>query len=244
MRCSTAGLALPIILLFCSAPSAAQDEELLAASLQADPPAPSDEIIVTGTRASTLDLPRLLKAQKAFLDGRAAFAPTASLFFRLRAAPDVELNGMTLTLRNGDAEIAVPIDSEQRFSLPELPAGRCELVHNRGAARIAVRALVLSAGASEDERPLGDLRLQCRAGWELAKGDYPFIARAGFGAVGGCSRTRIAFFFRTPQSIATATLSAGDRIEELPLRPDRSAFRAPLGTRDWPNDAVIRVSYR
>lgn len=207
-------------------------------------PAPSDEIVVTGARESTLDLPRLLKAEAAFRAGRAEFAPTSSLWFQLRAGPDVALDGMTLELRRGDTRIAVPVDGDRRFTLPALPGGKWELVHNRGKARIAVRALVISAGAREEERPLGDLRLQCRAGWELAKADFGFLARAGFGALGGCSSTRFAFFFRTTRPIDSATLSDGARTETLKLQGDRKAFRAPLGAKEWPNSAVVRVGYQ
>lgn len=210
--------------------------------LQQEQPA-SDEIVVTGVRVSTLDLPRLLKAQDVFRAGRATFAPTSSLYFQLRPAAGVALAGMTLALVSGDQRIPVPIDAESRFTLPALPAGRWELVHNRGAGRIAVRALVISAGATETNRPLGDLRLQCRAGWELAKAKYSFIARGGFSVMGGCSSTNFAFFFRTPQAIRDATLSAGAKMVELPVLADRSAYRAPLGDKALPNTAMIHVRY-
>ena len=203
----------------------------------------SDEIVVTGVRVSTLDLPRLRKAQDAFRAGRAAFAPTSTLYFQLRPAAGVALAGMTLALVRGDQRIVVPIDAESRFTLPDIPAGRWELEHNRGAGRIAVRALVMSAGATETERPLGDLRLQCRAGWELAKAGYSFIARSGFSVLGGCSSTKFAFAFRTPRIIRSATLSTGAKVTELPLLPDRMAVRAPLGDKALPNNAMVRVRY-
>ncbi len=193
----------------------------------ADDRTPSDEIVVTGMRESTLDLPRLLTAQGAFRTGRAAFAPTSSLYFQLRPAPGVALAGMTLFLRGGDRQAAVAIDAEGRFVLPDVPLGKWELVHNRGAGRIAVRALVISAGATEADRPLGDLRLQCRAGWELAKVDYSLIVRAGFSAAGGCSSSKFAFYFRTPRPIAVAVLEDRAGKQDLPLRADRSAYQAP-----------------
>lgn len=209
----------------------------------ADDHAPSDEVVVTGVRESTLDLPRLLKAEKAFQVGQAAFAPTSSLYFQLRPAPGVALAGMTLFLRSGDRQVAVPIDVGGRFVLPDLPAGKWELVHNRGAGRIAVRVLVLSAGASETDRPLGDLRLQCRAGWELYKARYSFLGRGGFEAMGGCSSSRFAFFFLAPQRIGTAVIEDETGRRDLPVRPDRSAYRAPLGDKAVPNGAMVHVRY-
>ena len=207
-----------------------------------EPPA-SDEIVVTGTRVSTLDLPRLLKAQAAFEAGRAKYAPTSALYFQLRPAAGVAVEGMTLALVKGDQDMIVPIDAENRFTLPRLPAGRWELVHNRGAGRIAVRALVISAGTSEADRPLGDLRLQCRAGWELAKAKFSFIERGGFSAMGGCNSGKFAFYFRTPRAIQSATLTSGAATSDLPVMADRSAYRAPLGDKALPNDARIRVRY-
>lgn len=206
-------------------------------------PAPSDEIVVTGVRESTLDLPRLLKAQNAFRVGRATFAPTSSLYFQLRPAPGVALVGMTLFLRSGDRQATVPIDAEGRFVLPDVPSGKWELVHNRGAGRIAVRALVISAAATEADRPLGDLRLQCRAGWELAKANYSFVARGGFSAMGGCSSSKFAFYFHTSRPIAVAVLGDGASKQDLPVRPDHSAYRAPLGDKAKPNGTMVHIRY-
>lgn len=209
----------------------------------AEDPATSDEIVVTGVRESTLDLPRLLKAQDAFRDGRAAFAPTSFLYFQLRPAPGVALAGMTLFLRSGDRQVTVPIDAEGRFALPDVRQGKRELVHNRGAGRIAVRALVISAGATEADRPLGDLRLQCRAGWELAKANYSFVARGGFSAMGGCSSSKFAFYFHTPRPIAVAVLGGEAGKQNLPVRANRSAYRAPLGDKAKPNGTMVHIRY-
>lgn len=203
----------------------------------------TDEIVVTGRREGTLDLPRLLKAQEAFRDGRHVFAPTSTLYFQFRASSDASLEGMRLELRSNLGRVPVPIDAAGRFVLPDLPAGDWELVHDRSKARIAVRALVISAGATETDRPLGDLRLQCRAGWELAKADRSFIARNGFNAMGGCSSSKFAFWFRTPRTIGSVVLDSGAQSRDLPLRPDRSGFRAPLGERSIPNAAMVHVRY-
>lgn len=201
----------------------------------------SDEIVVTGVLESTLDLPRLLKAREAFLGGRATFAPTSSLFFQLRTAAGVQLAGITLAMRSGDQRIAVPIDAEGRFTIVDIPPGHWELVHNRGAGRIAVRALVISAGATEMDRPLGDLRLQCRVGWELAKANYSFIARSGFSAMGACSSSKMAFSFHAPQAIQAVTLSNGDNVRGLLVQPGQRAYRAPLGDKVLPNTAMVHV---
>ena len=219
---------------FASGPMSAQD----AASGET-----TDEIVVTGTRTSTLDLQRLLKAQGIFRSGRSVFAPTSVLLFQLKPGEGIPLAGMTLELQDGREIIPVAIDGEGRFSLPDLPKGRWELVHNRGRGRMAVRALVLSAGANEADRPLGDLRLQCRVGWELKKSGYSFLARGGFDALGGCASNGIAFYFITPQPVAGATIKGKDGTQNLPIRADRKAYRAPLGDKAFSNEARVRISY-
>lgn len=214
-----------------------------AAQAQQSDQTTSDEVVVTGKRESALDLARLLKAREAFEAGRAAFAPTSSLYYQIRPASGVPLAGIALTLRRGDQRVAVPIDAEGRFTIPHLPQGGWTLLHNRGAGRIAVRALVISIGATESDRPLGDLRLQCRVGWELKKADYSLIARSGFGAMGGCSSSRFAFYFHVTRTIRTVSLNDGAKVRELPVTSTRSGYRAPLGDRSIPNTAMIHVRY-
>ena len=208
-----------------------------------DPPTPSDEIVVNGSRVSTLDLKRLLKAQAVFRNGRAAFAPASTLLFQLKPAAGVPLAGMTLQLRGAHETIPVAIDGEGRFSLPELPEGRWELVHNRGARRIAVRALVLSAGASEADRPLGDLRLQCRVGWELKKASYSLLARGGFTAAGGCASTHIRFSYTTPRPVASATITYNGEMRKLMIRADGGTYDAPLADGALSNGARIHLNF-
>lgn len=210
---------------------------------QVFPQTASDEVVVTGVRESTLDLSRLREAQAVFRTGRAAFAPTSSLFFQLRPSAETALEGMRLVLRAGDREMPVPIDADDRFVLPDLPAGHWEMLHNRGAGRIAVRALVISAGETEADRPLGDLRLQCRVGWELVKANRSIIARSGFSAMGGCSSSKFAFYFHAPRPILSARVEVGSALWDMPVQSDRLAFRAPLGDKALQNSAKVHIRY-
>jgi hypothetical protein len=200
-----------------------------------------DEVVVTGVRGSELDLDRLRRAQAVFVRERPTFAPTATLLFRLRAVDGTPVTGLTLTLRDGGRSLAVPVDADGRFALPDLPPGQWTLVHNRSAGRLAVRPLVLSAGASEADRPLGDFRLQCRVGWELRKSDFSAFARAAFGALGGCASRRIGFYFPTPRPVARATLVNGAEVRSLSVRKDRRSVRVPLNERDLPGSARVLI---
>ena len=214
------------------------------ASAQGATPAPTaEDVVVTGVREGTIDLKRLLNARSVFNEGRTVFAPGSSLTFQLRRTGGLAIEGMTLTLREGERAIPVPIDEQGRFALPDPSRGTWELVHNRGKARVAVRALVLSPGATVSDRPLGDLRLQCRVSWELLKPTFSIFARTGFGALGGCSSSRFAFYFNAPRPIAAATVRIGPESLALPLGADRASFRAPLSDRALPNAARVQVRY-
>jgi hypothetical protein len=228
-------LALVLIAGASALPARAQEPEAVAAS---------DEIVVTGVRLSELDLSRLRRAQLAFAKHRAAYAPASSLLFQLRPAAGVALDGLTLTLEGAGRSTPIAIDAGGRFALPELPAGDWRLLHNRGKGRIAVRALVFSPGASEADRPLGDLRLQCRVGWELKRSEYSFVKRSAFGVAGGCDSTRIAFFFVAPAPLEAATVAAAGGPRDLPVRADRSAYRAPLGDKALANAARVQLRLR
>lgn len=207
------------------------------------PEADSGEIVVNGVRESTLDLKRLRAADAAYRAGRAQFAPESRFVFELRPKDGLKLEGTTLTLRSGATQLPVALDARGRFSLPDLPAGKWELVHNRGKGRIAVRPLVFSPGATEEDRPLGDLRLQCRAAWEIIKGEVSFVARSLFATAGGCSSSRIQFMFGTLRPIESATVTTAGRTTPLKLHPDHKRFAAPLADKNLPNSARIHITH-
>lgn len=207
---------------------------------EAPPMAAADEIVVTGSREGTLDLKRLLDASSAFKAGRATFAPHSVLKFQLRPASRLLVKETRLVLRGeDDRSLEVAIDEDGRFTLPDLPSGRWELVHNLGKQPISVRPLVLSPGSTEFDRPLGDLRLQCRVSWQVRKNGYSFFSRAGFGALGGCSSTRFAFVTTTPRPITAAHALTGGRTLALTVTANRVGYQAPLGDKSLPNGTRI-----
>lgn len=167
------------------------------------------------------------------------------LLFQLRFPAGTPVAGTALRLMGDDAAIIpVPMDADGRFALPDIPPGRWQLVHNRGRLAVTVRALVFFTGASEANRPLGDLRLQCRVGWELRKSGLWFVARTGFDALGGCGSSRMAFYFLAPRPIAAASLAHRGAAMPLVLRDDRGEYRAPLGDRAFANTDQVTVSFQ
>lgn len=168
--------------------------------------APSENIVVTGVREGTVALDLILAAQRAFDAGRATFAPQGVLHFRLSAEG---CGPVRLTLRQGETSIPVALDEQGRFTLPALPAGEWELVHDRGRTPMNVRVMVYSPGTTETDRRLGDLRLQCRAGREVIKAGQSFMTRTAFGALGGCGSTKIAFYTTPSRPAASAEAVEG-----------------------------------
>lgn len=214
-----------------------------ALSQDATPVPAADEIVVTGSREGTLDLKRLLNAVSAFKADRATFAPESVLKFQLRPESGYPVKGMKLALRtDDDRSVTVDIDEDGRFALPDQISDRWELVHNLGKRAVSVRPLVLSPGSTEFDRPLGDLRLQCRVSWEIRKKAYSFISRAGFGALGGCSSTRFAFVTTTPRPITAARAMTVGHVLDLPIAANRAGYQAPLGDKRLPNSTRIRAT--
>ena len=211
-----------------------------------DPPSTvgSDDIVVTGVRDSTIDLKRLLKAEAVFRAGRPTYAPSGTLRFQLRPTDGLVVEGIKLTLRRGDESISLPVDAEGRFTLPPMSLSGWELYHNRGKRSVFIRALVLSPGTDESNRLLGDLRLQCRVGWELTKEKFAFFVRSAFAVAGGCSSSRIAFYNVVLRPVAGARISDGVKNDTLPIGRNQSSYRAPLADRKWSNSARVQLAYR
>lgn len=217
-------------------PSAAQP-----APAAAEDPAPaSDEIVVTAPNdLFAVPVSKLLKAVAAFDKDRARLAPQGLLWFELSPRDPARWDGLAATLTDGATTIPVALDRNGRFQLPALPPGDWMLRANRRGSSLAFRALVRTPGFDGDRRRLGDIRLHCRVNWAVQSDRYSFVQRAGFGMIGGCDSTRIAFFFRERRSIAAAAL----RGKALPIGKDGHSFYAPIGMKALGNDEIIELSF-
>lgn len=131
------------------------------ASAQAPPSAAAgiedgEDIVVVGQNGEPyrLTADALRDAMQAFRRGRATFAPDARLLFAV-ASTGRSRDTLALALRRTKRErdgrwptIALPIDAQGRFSIPDtVPLdGSWELSANRARGRISIRPLVLSPG--------------------------------------------------------------------------------------------------
>lgn len=201
----------------------------------------SDEIVVTAPNdLFAVPVSKLLKAVNAFGKDHARLAPQGLLWFELSPRDPAKWDGLAATLTNGATTIPVALDRNGRFQLPPLPAGDWTLRANRRGSSLAFRALVRTPGFDDDRRRLGDMRLHCRVNWAVQSDRFSFVQRAGFGMIGGCDTSRIAFFFRERRSIAAAAL----RGKPLPIGKEGHSFYAPIGMKALGNDEIIGLTFR
>ncbi len=201
----------------------------------------ADEIVVTApTEQFAVPVKKLFKAVEAFDKDRARLAPQGILWFELSPRDPGKWEGLAATLSNGTTTIPVPLDPNGRFRLPPLPPGDWTLHANRKGSSLAFRALVRTPGFDGDQRRLGDMRLHCRVNWAVQSDRYSIFQRAGFGMIGGCDTTRIAFFFRERRTIAGASLQG----KALPIGNEGHSFYAPVGTKMLGNDEIIHLTFR
>ncbi len=120
---------------------------------------------VPGTREEKT-LAQLLRARDAF-DRHRALAPAATLGFRLYPRlGTADFARLRLTLVRGDERTPVALDDHQRFVLdPAWPSADTDAVlqTNLPDGAVAWKVDVRSPGVPDDERRLGDLRLECEA---------------------------------------------------------------------------------
>jgi len=211
----------------------------------APPPAPSDEIVVTALKGMwSLEGKRIRAAQAAFAAGQPRYAPGSRLLFQILPKGGRSLDGLTLTLRNGDDILPVEPDGEHRFALPPLDSDGWRLTANRTPAEMGVRIWVLSPGTGETDRRVGDLRLHCRVGWALIQDRFNFIQRGLFNAVGGCDSSRIMIYMGTTRPLASASVTAPDG-KSRPLDVDKGLrYRMPIADKDLPDGARVRLTFR
>lgn len=216
------------------------------AQAASDPPQ-GDEIVVTGTwKPMSLNAKELARAVKAHGKLRGAYAPQSQLFFQLLHGPGGRnLDGLTLSFRSKRGSVPVLLDANRRFTLPALPGKGWKLVANRRSGSFGIMPLVLSPGTAEDDRLLGDLRLQCQVLWEMGKPDLSILMRATASALGGfCKGPVLPFFVWSDRLIGSASVSNRGLSRSVYITQDRHAYRPPLNDKTLPHTSRVRVQYK
>lgn len=215
---------------------------MLAAFAVAAPVIADDEIIVVAP--CRLTARQLHPALKAYRAGRAARAPGSILYFE--ADPAARREGLAVSaLRVRDRGVVTPIsaDAAGRFLLP-VPAGDdWEITGPCRDGALPISPLVVSPGTNAADRRLGDMRLQCEVGWQIARQAIAAAPGMFKPLVGGCKSSATAIYAGSFRPIAHARVSAGAVTRPVPVSADRLRYSVPLGDRRLPDDARVRFQF-
>ena len=116
---------------------------------------------------------------------------------------------------------------------------------NQKKGRFSAVAEIRTPGLPPNVRRLGDLRLECRVMVAIARDGLNFVTRAAVNALmlgsDWCGRKDMNLSFPVDRALASARLSHAGRSMNLDLHG--KSYMAPVGKRDWPDDALIELAY-
>ncbi len=209
-------------------------------------------------------------------DQHHALAPHATLRFKLLPRlEDTKMDGIALKIVGETMSLPVTVAADRSFALERnatLLKEDASVMPNRKAASMTWRADIRSPGVPPGARRLGDLRLECRVGFEagLVSQGMPVlgtVARLLTSALSEpCTNPSATYFFFADRALFNVTLVHGNRRESLPASRlfsgatkhrvnkanlkyydsqvllDRTYF-APLGDLSWPDDTLLEFEY-
>lgn len=209
----------------------------------ADAPSGQDEIVVTAPCA--LAARQLRPALGVFRRGRATRAPDSVLFFE--TDPAARRDGATvaaLRFRAGARAARVAADAQGRFVLPASLPDDWQVTGPCHDGVLAISPLVMSPGTNEADRRLGDLRLQCDVGWEIAKQAIAAAAGAFTRVTGECKSSLGAIHAAGARPIDAAAVIAGAATRPVRVSADGLRYSVPLGDKRLPDAARVRFRFR
>jgi hypothetical protein len=157
----------------------------------------------------------------------------------------------TARLAGDEFTLALPVGADALFDVPRSQQAwdtNAELVLSRKRSEVRVWPYVRTPGLADNQRRLGDLRLECQVLISIVKKEVPFWGVAMINTVlltgDWCS------FFKdgdrtwsvdVDAPLASAVLREGERT--LPLRVKGRKFDLPLSDATWSNDAVVDLAF-
>lgn len=197
---------------------------------------------------------RAISAGLDTFDAFHAMAPKVPrLLFEVRGRNSGPLRGELPTAKlSGDAfTLVLPLDADARFEVPRSRQAwdaDAELVLNRKRKEVLFWPHIRTPGLADNQRRLGDIRLECRVMLAIAKKEAPFYIVALVNTVlltsDWCTFMKDSnrtWSVRMPAELASATLYDGNRSRNLDI--EDKAFKVPLFETGWSDDALIEVSY-
>jgi hypothetical protein len=152
---------------------------------------------------------------------------------------------------DGDYTLALALDGEGRFQVPRSqPAwdAHADLRLSKQRSDARVWPYVRSPGLLDNQRRLGDIRLECQVFVAIAKKEAPLhIVLLGNAVMLGsdwCAFMKDrdhAWDATTPAPLSSAILRDGQR--SMALRVKGARFEVPIGDTSWSNDAVVELAF-
>ena len=155
----------------------------------------------------------------------------------------------------GDGDFVMPLtlDADNRFTVPRSKAAldaKGELVLNQKRKYYRIAPEVRTPGLPDNVRRLGDLRLECRVMFDIAKEEIPLFWVL---TINGVLMTRdwcsffsaknydATFAFKAGAPLVEAILVDGNRSKALKV--DKEEFSIGLGNLDWGDDALVELVF-
>lgn len=262
----------PILLLLCLAlplPGLAQTEP----SIEPKPDAQLAKVEVQGESTAQRELKTLATLYEAreLFEKLHALAPLAELKFKVYARTQAEhQQRINLALVTRQGRVPVPLDAEDNFTID--PAWNrypdaTELKSKLLDGRVTWRADIRTPGLPPNERRLGDLRLQCKVGFEsgVARGDkvgfLGRMVRALTSQPDSCDNTWSSGSSFADRALFAVTLVDGERRMALSnamlqgltegsgaqydwgfLLRERM-FRLPMGDKRWSDETRVVMEF-
>jgi hypothetical protein len=216
---------------------------------------PGPLVVVNGTRSPDLQPYRyMLSGLDAFDDYHALAPNAAEVRFRLTRrdkAPADALDGLAVRISGEHSDIALPLDAQQRFTLPrneqaeQAEQENADIVLNKKKRDFSFWPDVRSAGVPDGMRRLGDIRLECRVLVAIGKNHIPFMLRAMINTLtlstDWCGWQKFKLSVRGDGPIARATLLAGDQRVPLQVSENGRSYSVPVGDKQYADDTLIEV---
>jgi hypothetical protein len=168
----------------------------------------------------------------------------------LKGAPGVDALNARLS---GDEGYVLPLalDDGGRFQVPRSqPASdaNAELRLSKKYSDVRAWPWVRSPGLADNQRRLGDIRLECQVFVAIAKKEAPLhIVLLGNAVMLGsdwCAFMKDkdnAWDVAMPATLSGAILRDGER--SIPLRVKGWRVEVPIGDKSWSNDAIVEVAF-
>lgn len=162
---------------------------------------------------------------------------------------------------DGGFSLPIAIDAERRFTVPRSEAAedaQSELELNRKRHVYRTDPDVRTPRLPDNQRRLGDLRLECKVTVAMAKEEIPTLWILTINTLmlrtdwcnffgdpedfrwEGVSK-KAHFPFRSEQPLAGAVLVDGNRSAKLEVKGQ--TFHVPIGNPTWSDEAVVELSY-